>query len=162
VIIFEGQQIPSNPCKCGNNFIETQRDSRSRQIRLVCPYCLLAWTVLEESLYHPMDLACIWRGVVQNAQFEDAQFHQRRTAPQNTPPPRPEPRPELRQTPPTSQPFGVRHNLPPPKPTPPPPEPPIKEVQREYDRYELLELDKNTSQKELTFEGCWFTCIELS
>ena len=136
MIIFEGQQIPSNPCRCGNNFIETQRDFRSRQIRLVCPYCSLTWTVVEESIYHLTDLARVWRGVVQNAQFEAAQFR--------------------------GEPFGVRHNLPPPKPTPPPPELAIKEVQREYDRYELLELDKNTSQKELTFEDCWFTYIELN
>jgi hypothetical protein len=35
----------------------------------------------------------------------------------------------------------------------------------DYGRYELLELDKsdkNTLQKELTFEGCWFTYIELN
>jgi hypothetical protein len=145
VIIFEGRQIPSDPCKCGNNFIETKRDSQNKQIRLVCPYCQLAWTLSEEEFFRARDLACIWGGVVRNAQFEAAQFHG-----------------ELRQTPPTSQPFGVRHSLPPPKPTPPPPEPPIKEVQREYDRYELLELDKNTSQKELTFEDCWFTYIELN
>lgn len=47
----------------------------------------------------------------------------------------------------------------------PPPELPIKEIPREHDRYELLELDKvakNSSQKELTFEGCWFTYIELN
>lgn len=39
---------------------------------------------------------------------------------------------------------------------------PIKEIPREYDLYELLELDKNTVQKELTFEGDWFMYIELN
>lgn len=174
MLIFEGEYIDTEPCLCGRHDIGAHGSGNKTSIILCCYGCGFVTEVYREELGPAFTrLVAFWSRAVNDERVRrigprrdtiEAFTHYRFPDQVIRPTPRrPEPMPaEMR----TTQPFGVRHNLPPPKPTPPPPEPPppepIKELPREYDRYELLELDKNTVQKELTFEGDWFMYIELN
>lgn len=175
----EGESIDCIPCVCGFRDIVARPDKlTTTTIIMTCDRCGLSARACWESARSLVEgtgyptlyaYAYLWGRAVSDEDkrrtFARRSYQSPVTSVRITPTPttqRPTPPDPARAT---AQPFGVRHNLPPPKPPkppePPPPEP-IKEIPREYDRYELLELDKNTSQKELTFEGCWFTYIELN
>jgi len=191
IILDNQRQIRSSPCSCGQSFVQGTSCLTTNSVALVCPSCRFTYPVSISTAEGMVGgSGTIWDAIIavrgpsrswpqrgwQPAQVPPTpQAYSHRAdweavvrnmyspptpPPAYTPPPRPStftpPRPR------TEQPFGVRHNLPPPKPPEPLSPEPIKEIPREYDRYELLELDKNTVQKELTFEGDWFMYIELN
>lgn len=156
----EGESIDCTPCVCGFRYILAIPAKLTATTIMTCERCgfsVRAYREQAEGTGYPRlyAYAYLW-GVAVSEEDERRAFARGGYR---------SPVPVARITPTTratTQPFGVRHNLPPPKPPEPPPPEPIKEIPREYDRYELLELDKNTVQKELTFEGDWFMYIELN